>query len=598
MTMKFAFDGHHTAAAFCQYEEPELKKMTDEVLFRIVDKNSNVLAMETKEGVAARFGDLYGWRVNVRDGLNGICTIPEKVMVAMKHNGLLDTKEQLKEALDHSLAAALKAIARHAMAQTTRKGRKVELPVEPEFVISYAHNTRAGRLEGAVNLFVCGKGKDVNGRYRALDLPKLMNAQGEAQAAWNAALGDYLRTKGVLVLPDGKSVTAFGAATQRKTRRRRPQPQPARSQAAQPNLKAKRGRAKRQPDQTRQKRNASKAGPRKIPKNAGPGARKRAAKANARATPKRVVTYGEAWKALAGVFKADLARTAAGLLTGLDERLQRRMAKKAIKLAFRYHQRAGFARFAEGSVKAFALQVLTPHVRPDVFDRVWTKATADAARYGVEEVRLYPNGYRLFAPKSQLAAEDRVIDRLETVRKAAHRGLAPADVLGSLLRHKVGADVADVLELCNDQGGLRWASQYAPKALGFAALAHERNGRRVHVVGDPAVGKQLGRSAFTAAGFLDSATRTPHLRAIWTALREEGPFGDWLKAAGELRRAKPRTTVRKGDMIVVAPGNGLEDARSLEKLLAFAQKKGAKVVMAGAGAEPYRALTRQRGVHP
>lgn len=618
MTFKFDPKGHQTSAAFCRYEEPEQEAVTGSRMFAVVGKRGKVLFRGTGDEVAAHVSDLYGGRVRVRDGLNAIFTIPEKVMIALKANGQIDTQQQLLDVVDKCLPAVLKAVGRHTVAQTTRRGKKVYLPVEPLFIVAYPRNTRVNgrRLEGGMNVFMLGKGWDRRGRrYRSIDLKKAMFAQAEAQAAGNAQLGYTLRDKGILVLPHGKSVTAFGVAKARlqqpaaaATKPLRPRRQKAHQQHAQPQLKTQANGVARsqskvgstaQPNANgaaRQRKTAAKPRVAKLP-NAGPAARKRAAKANSRATPKQVVTFREAWEALVGVVKASITQKGIGLLTSLDKKAQSRMTRAAIKEAFRYHRRAGFARFSETSVKAFAMQLTTPHVRPDVFDKVWKKATQKPSRFGANEVKVYPNGYRMFAPTEQLGAEGRVTDRLIGIRRSNVRGLGTGEVLGSLLRHNVGGDIADVLEMCRD-GGLRWASQYAPNALKFAAHAYTANNRRVHVVGDPSVGKQLKTSAFSAAGFLDSATRTPHLRALWLGLRERGPFGDWLGAAQEIRRAKPRVRVQKGDMVVIAPGNGLEDARAMEAVLKFCERKGAKVVMAGAGAEAYRAMTRQRGIHP
>lgn len=519
-----------------------------------------------KKDVLAFVQRVNGPRQSQRDGLAGIASWGADVRYALNANGLVPTAKAADPLSAEAFKAVMKAIGRRAVAQTTTAdpttGRRVKAHVRvvPVFLVAPPHNTRSGEFEMGRDFMVLKKGWDPKARkWRSIDFRKLMKVTAEAQAAHNQAIGYALRDHGILCVPNGKGISAVGYTAQ---------PQGAARMRAAGAWAA----------------------------SVGPGAAKAAAQAIAAKTPKRVVPWPEALNSLTGTVNRVVTGAVSTFLTKCDETVQVRLAAGAVKEAFGMHQRSGGLRYTEGSVRATAAHLALPHVRPEILDWVWGRMTADPRAVGAKEVRQFPDGTRLFAPLSGEKVERQLKDLFAHARKAAVPGLSQRDVIGTLVTQGLTTDQRrDLYELCGD-GGLRWADQYAKGSLERAVQAHEKAGRKVHVVGDPKLAGKLGQAGWSMTGFVDSATRTGHMRSLWLGLRAKGPFGDFLGAAEHVRASKPRLDVKRGDLVVLAPQD-LQNARAMKAVMALAKAKGAKVAMTGPAAEQYRTLVQLRGLH-
>lgn len=605
MVVRLCPNRHKSLERKLKYELKELKAVTGADRFQVLWPDGSVALKGRAKDVLKLAKRVNGPRVSARDGMAGIHSCPADVTYAMKRGGLIATPREAYRLFRPTFTPVMKAFTRRCVAQTTRNGKKVFVPVIPLFVHSPANNNRAGEVELSNNFFILKKGWDpVGKKWRSIDFDKLMLVQGEAQAAANQALGFALRDKGILCLPRGKSITAFGhTAKPAASAKINKATAAANTASGQTTTAAAAGGTTAQP-WVRLKANTTGTKTTAGAKNAGgaktasPKARKAAAQNIAAKTRKRVVPWRKALRNLKGTVTAPLGDSLSRLLVKVELAAQRRLARGAIRRAFHYHSASGAPRFTEGSVKATAAQLCTPHVRPATLDAVWAKYTAEPAKFGIKEAHLQPNGARVFVATGQAAAEQRVGELVARHRSSPVKGLSRDQVIRATVRSGLSwQEVEDLVSLCG-KGGVRWGERYGTNLMRHAAEAYKKSGRNVHVVGDPLVGKSLGRPTFSATGFIDSASRTPHLRALWAGLRSEGLFGDWLGEAGRIRRAKPRLSFKKGDMVVLAPTKGLEDARAVEAVVKLAEKRGAKVVFLGNSAATYHTLTANHGVHP
>lgn len=569
MVVRFDPDGHRRFDSFGRYHVPELEAVTGSRIIQILNENAEVCFQGELSQLSKALGDFIKLNTGSRDGMSGIFTCPADVKFAMKSHGLIDTPQDAYKIFAPAFKSVVKALSAFSVAQTTVPGLnggrdKVHIPVGFYVAVVPANNTRSGEAEVSLDFFMFKRAPDlVSRKMRAIDFRYMMIGQAAAQSAGNKALGFILRDKGILCVPHGKSITAIGYKAQ---------------------------------TQGTEKLKAAGVGP----GQAGPAETAAAARSIAKEAGKKVVPWPEAWKKLTGTIDYIVTRKVSGLLTRLDEHFQARLAKGCVIEAFGFCRDSGMARFSEGTVKATAMQLATPHVKPEIFEKVWAQVAADPSPFGVAEVALHPTGHRTFAPVARAAAEMNAKGLLEAHAKRNIPGLDTRDVIRAMVGKGLTTDqISDAAELCSG-GGVRWASAYKDSTLQHAVTAYERAGKNVYVVGDGKLAKQLGVACFSAAGLVDSATRTPHLRALWAGLRERGPFGDWLGAAEAIRSARPRISLKVGDLVVLSPQQGLADAAGVEAVMKLARQVGAKVVMAGQGADQFRSQTlgQSRGPRP
>lgn len=551
MTVKNDFGSAMTLPGFLQYTEPELKAVTGGDRFYVF-QGDRLIGRPTRPELLRWFAALPGRR-HSRDGVPWEVSLPDTVKAALADHGLMGAPGEPRAFLRGTLRPVLKELTAGAFTLTTAGGNRAFHKVTPFYVAAPTHNTRGGDPEVGWALYALTKAVRGDGRPAALSHWAQGYRQAPAQAVWNHAVGKRLLERNVLVLPGGKSAAAVGYR--------------ARSHGA-------------------ARIRAAGAG------NSGARAKKAAAKASR--PPKRVID----WKQAVSGFAYTVTRAATDAVKGLAVRatraVRRRLAARAVRAAFRFHVRSGAARFSEASVRATAHALATPHVGVKTLDRAFDRVAADPDRLGVRVAKEYQTGNRMFAPTAGVGLEQAVGRKLKAAEGTLSAGGTNAAVVKALTGRGLTTAQYVAATRIAGPGRVVFTDPHQGPALAHAAAAFRHHKKDVYVLGDKALASAVGAPNFSVSGFLDSTTRTGHLRSLWLGLRTEPWFtGSPLRTAELIRAARPRVRLERNSMVVVSP-RGLDDLRAVERLLKLCERRDCKLVFAGPHAGQYRALARGR----